>query len=90
MTQPCDRALTRLVRAQVGAVSIDARLDCDAFATTHSATSHYDRLSFVGLAWRPQGEPICCVSRHRPCPVDWRLHADRLRASPLAGDLQHR
>jgi len=45
---------------QVGAVSIDAKLDCDAFASTHSATSHYDRASFVGLAWRPGGEPICC------------------------------
>ena len=33
---------------QVGAVSIDAKLDCDAFASTHSATSHYDRASFVG------------------------------------------
>ena len=47
-------------RAQVGAVSIDARLDCDAFASTHSATSHYDRASFVGLAWRPMAESICC------------------------------
>jgi len=46
--------------AQVGAVSIDAKLDCDAFASTHSATSHYDRASFVGLAWRPGGEPVCC------------------------------
>jgi len=45
---------------QVGAVSIDAKLDCEAFASTHSATSHYDRASFVGLAWRPGGEPICC------------------------------
>jgi len=33
---------------QVGAVGIDAKLDCDAFASTHSATSHYDRASFVG------------------------------------------
>jgi hypothetical protein len=41
-------------------VSIDAKLDCDAFASTHSATSHYDRASFVGLAWRPGGENICC------------------------------
>ena len=52
---------------QVGAVSIDAKLDCEAFASTHSATSHYDRASFVGLAWRPGGEPICCgalISRH--------------------------
>ena len=45
---------------QVGAVSINAKLDCDAFASTHSATSHYDRASFVGLAWRPGGESICC------------------------------
>ena len=45
---------------EVGAVSIDARLDCDAFASTHSATSHYDRASFVGLAWRPGGEAVCC------------------------------
>ena len=45
---------------QVGAVSINAKLDCDAFASTHSATSHYDRASFVGLAWRPGGENICC------------------------------
>lgn len=46
--------------SQVGAVSIDAKLDCDAFASTHSATSHYDRASFVGLAWRPGGESTCC------------------------------
>ena len=44
----------------VAAVSIDAKLSCDAFASTHSATSHYDRQSFVGLAWRPPGESICC------------------------------
>ena len=49
---------------QVGAVSIDAKLDCDAFASTHSATSHYDRASFVGLAWRPGGESICCGALH--------------------------
>ena len=45
---------------QVGAASINAKLDCDAFASTHSATSHYDRASFVGLAWRPPSESICC------------------------------
>ena len=45
---------------QVGAASIDARLDCDAFASTHSSTSHFDRASFVGLAWRPPKESICC------------------------------
>lgn len=44
----------------VAAVAIDAKLDCDAFASTHSATSHYDRQSFVGLAWRPPNESICC------------------------------
>jgi len=45
---------------QVGASSIDARLNCDSFASTHSSTSHYDRASFVGLAWRPPSESICC------------------------------
>ena len=44
----------------VGAVSLGARLDCEAFATSNRDTSHYDRASFVGLAWRPKGEPICC------------------------------
>ena len=33
---------------QVGAVSIDARLDFDAFADSHKGTSHYDRSNFVG------------------------------------------
>lgn len=41
-------------------MSIDARLQCDEFATSHSSTSHYDKQSFVGLAWRPTGECICC------------------------------
>ena len=44
----------------VGAVSLNATLDCDAFASAHSSTSHFDRDSFVGLAWRPPGESICC------------------------------
>ena len=56
-----------VVSAQVGAVSIDARLNCDAFANTHSATSHYDRQSFVGLAWRPEGESICCGENYPLC-----------------------
>ncbi|MBN37124.1 MAG: hypothetical protein CMI29_01525 [Opitutae bacterium] len=43
------------LRCQVGAVSIDAKLDCDAFASTHSATSHYDRASFVGARQRIAG-----------------------------------
>ena len=41
---------------QVGAASIDARKDCDAFASTHSATSHYDRASFVGRLAGPKNE----------------------------------
>ena len=45
---------------QVGAVNLHAELDCEAFASTHSASSHYDRASFVGLAWRPPSESICC------------------------------
>ena len=45
---------------QVAAVALDARLDCESFANAHSATSHYDRQSFVGLAWRPANEAICC------------------------------
>lgn len=45
---------------QVGAVSLNARLDCEAFASAHRATSHYDRSSFVGLAWRPPNKAICC------------------------------
>ena len=44
----------------VGAMSLRATLNCDGFAAAHSATSHYDRNSFVGLAWRPRGEDICC------------------------------
>ena len=43
--------------AQVGAVSINAKLDCDAFASTHSATSHYDRASFVGTRARARVKP---------------------------------
>ena len=54
---------------EVGAVSIDAKLDCDAFASTHSATSHYDRASFVGLAWRPGGEHICCGALRAIQPI---------------------
>ena len=50
----------RLVCAQVGAVSLKATLNCDGFASAHSSTSHFDRSSFVGLAWRPPNEEICC------------------------------
>jgi TATA-box binding protein (TBP) (component of TFIID and TFIIIB) len=44
----------------VGAVSLKATLNCEAFANAHRASSHYDQSSFVGLAWRPEGES-CCV-----------------------------
>ena len=45
---------------QVGAVSLRATLNCEAFADAHKNESHFDRSSFVGLAWRPAGES-CCV-----------------------------
>jgi len=45
---------------QVGASSLRATLNCDAFAREHSAESHFDKQSFVGLAWRPPREHICC------------------------------
>ena len=45
---------------QVGASSLRATLNCDEFASAHSSTAHYDSKSFVGLAWRPAGEKICC------------------------------
>ena len=48
------------IKNQVGAVSLRASLNCDAFAAAHSADAHYDRASFVGLAWRPPRESICC------------------------------
>ena len=56
---------------QVGAITLGARLDCNKFADVHSATSHYDAKSFVGLAWRPFGEAICSEitpRASRTCP----------------------
>ena len=44
----------------VGAVSLEATFNCEAFAEAHKATSYFDKSSFVGLAWRPPMEP-CCV-----------------------------
>lgn len=44
----------------VGAVSLHATLNCEAFADAHTATAHYDQQSFVGLAYRPENE-ACCV-----------------------------
>jgi len=51
----------------VGAVSLRATLNCDAFAAEHSGESHFDRSSFVGLAWRPPRERICCGT----CPAQF-------------------
>lgn len=45
---------------QVGACSLSATLECDQFANAHPHDSHYDQQSFVGLAWRPANESICC------------------------------
>jgi TATA-box binding protein (TBP) (component of TFIID and TFIIIB) len=44
----------------VAATSLRATLNCDAFASAHSSESHFDRSSFVGLAWRPKGESCSC------------------------------
>ena len=41
-------------------MSLKATLNCEAFANAHPHDSHYDQSSFVGLAWRPEGES-CCV-----------------------------
>ena len=59
-SRPQRRTHPAAVPVQVGAVSLDARLDCEAFASAHRATSHFDRSSFVGLAWRPPNKAICC------------------------------
>ena len=40
----------------VGALNLGATLNCSAFAEAHRATCHYDKDSFVGLAWRGRGE----------------------------------
>lgn len=54
MTREMESAL------QVGAVSLEATLNCEEFASAHTSSAHYDAKSFVGLAWRPVGEPLCC------------------------------
>ena len=48
------------IKNTVGAVSLRASLTCDAFASAHSADAHFDPDSFVGLAWRPPRESLCC------------------------------
>ena len=48
---------------QGGACSLNATLECNQFANAHPHDSHYDQASFVGLAWRPANEDICCGTR---------------------------
>ena len=43
----------------VGAVNLHTQIACDAFANAHSSEVHYDRSSFVAMAWRPPSMPIC-------------------------------
>jgi len=43
----------------VGAVTLGATVNCEAFAQAHTDTVHYDPSSFVGLTWRPRNAPIC-------------------------------
>lgn len=43
----------------VAAVSMNATIDCDGFQACHSDEAMLDRSSFVGMTWRPPGEPIC-------------------------------
>jgi TATA-box binding protein (TBP) (component of TFIID and TFIIIB) len=44
----------------VGAVDLRAKLDCERFAADNLTEAYLDQESFVGLAWRPSLEPICC------------------------------
>ena len=43
----------------VGTCSLGVNVNCEAFANANSGEVHYDRSSFVGMAWRPPNEPIC-------------------------------
>ena len=49
MIVPCPHSILHHT-SQVGAVALGASLDCDMFADAHSADSHFDKSSFVGLA----------------------------------------
>lgn len=40
------------VKNIVGAVTLGATINCEAFAQTHTDTAHYDRSSFVGMVRR--------------------------------------
>ena len=67
---------------QVGAFNLKATLNCEACATEHSSTAHFDVKSFVGLAWRPAGEPICCGKLYHMLKINTApLLTQRLRVS---------
>lgn len=50
-------------------MSIRATLNCEAFADAHRGSAHYDQSSFVGLAWRPEGESCCVGTLAHTCTV---------------------
>jgi transcription initiation factor TFIID TATA-box-binding protein len=53
------RIATFDVMNTVGATAMNTTIDCSAFAKAHSSEAMFDKSSFVGLTWRPRGEPIC-------------------------------
>lgn len=73
----------------MGAFNLKATFNCEAFATEHSSTAHFDIKSFVGLAWRPAGEPICCGEFY---PILKIKHVTVLTLSLccVSRDLRHR
>ena len=40
-------------------VDLGTTINCDGFADKHTDAAHFDRSSFVGMAWRPPGAPVC-------------------------------
>ena len=48
------------IKNLVGTVQLGATVNCEGLARKYSITAHYDRSSFVGLAWRPFKKGLCC------------------------------
>ena len=72
---------------QVGAISLGARLNCDAFADSHSSTAHYDPKSFVGMPWRPMSESICAEvysTGKAKCVRAYPIHTNTPQTSQFA------
>tara|TARA_B110000046_G_scaffold184918_2_gene224823 strand:- start:1305 stop:1832 length:528 start_codon:yes stop_codon:yes gene_type:complete len=42
----------------VATVDLCSTLNCDGFADRHTDAAHFDRSSFVGMAWRPPGAAV--------------------------------